>query len=324
MQDHILVTRRLPGTAVARLASYGEVVVWEGDLAVPRSFLLEHIEGCSGLLSMITEQVDEDLLAAAPLLRVVSNYAVGYDNIDVDACTSRSVAVGNTPGVLTEATADQTFALILAACRRIVESADAVKAGKWLGWQPDFMLGQQVHGSTLGVIGKGAIGRAVARRAEAFDMEVLFHDPMVDSLSLEEVLERSDVVTLHCPLTPETYHLIGRDQLLLMKQTGVLVNAARGPIVDQQALTEILKEKRIFAAALDVTEVEPIDTTDELLALPNCIVVPHLGSATVATRELMAQMAVNNLVAGLEGKPLPHAVKPAAARERQSAAPRGV
>ncbi|GHH63610.1 D-glycerate dehydrogenase [Streptosporangium violaceochromogenes] len=308
MPDKVLVTRKLPGSALDRLAALVEIDVWTGRFAPPRAELLARAADCRGLLSMITDRVDGELLAAAPELRVVSNYAVGYDNIDVEACAARGVVVGNTPGVLTESTADQTWALILAASRRVPEAAAAVKAGEWRAWEPDFLLGRDVHGATLGVVGFGAVGRAVARRAEGFGMRVLYHDPVVGGLALEDLLRQSDVVTLHCPLTDETHRLIGERELALMKPTAVLVNAARGPIVDQKALTRALQERQIFAAGLDVTEVEPIASDDPLLSLPNCVVLPHLGSATYATRGAMAEMAVDNLLAGLAGEPLPNAV----------------
>jgi lactate dehydrogenase-like 2-hydroxyacid dehydrogenase len=272
-----------------------------------------------GLYCLLTDRVDQDLLDAAPSLRVVSNMAVGYDNVDVDACTARGIPVGNTPGVLTDTTADLAFALLMAAARRIVEGADYVRAGKWKTWGPMLLMGQDVYGATLGVVGMGRIGRAVARRALGFDMRILYYDPYTPEtaldldatrLDMDTLLSESDFITLHVPLTEATHHLIGREQLQKMKPRARLINASRGGVVDHDALHAALQEGQIAYAALDVTEPEPIPADHPLLDLPNCIVVPHIGSASVATRTKMATMAAKNLVVGLRGEPMPHCVNP--------------
>ena len=320
MRPKVYVTRKVPEAAIDLLRQACEVEVWEGELPVPRDVLLEKVRDIDGLFCLLTERIDQELLDAAPRLRVVSNMAVGYDNIDVAACTARGIPVGNTPGVLTETTADLAFALLLAAARRLVEGVDYVRAGKWKTWGPMLLMGQDVHGATLGIVGMGRIGQAVARRARGFDMRVLYHNrrPVPDAaaklgatyVDLDTLLRESDFVSLHVPLTEETYHLIGREELQKMKPTAVLVNTARGGVVDPAALREALREGWIAYAALDVTEPEPIPPDDPLLRLPNCIVVPHIGSASVATRTKMALMAAENLLAGLRGEPLPNCVNP--------------
>jgi glyoxylate reductase len=258
-------------------------------------------------LTLLTDRVDAALIERCPRLRAISNYAVGVDNIDLDAATRRGIPVGNTPDVLTDATADLTFALLLAAARKLPEAIGSVHAGDWLTWEPAMHLGFEVHGATLGIIGMGRIGRAVAKRAEGFEMTVL--SASSDGRpSLDELLERSDFVTLHCPLTPATHHLIDAAALTRMRPTAILVNTARGAIVDQQALREALVDGTIAGAALDVTDPEPLAADDPLLDAPNLIVTPHIGSATRAARERMAELAVENLLAGLAGRPMPHQV----------------
>jgi glyoxylate reductase len=301
------VTRRLPGPALDRLAAAHEVEVWPGRLPPSYEELRAGVAEADGLLSLLTDRVDAALLAAAPRLRVISNYAVGVDNVDLEAAAARGIPVGHTPDVLTDATADLTFALLLAAARRLLPAVAAVHAGDWMTWGPDSFLGASVHGATLGVIGFGRIGRAVARRAEGFEMTVL-HVGSDSGTPLAELLERSDFVSVHCTLTPATRHLIDADALKRMKPTAILVNTARGPIVDQVALASALGEGTIAAAALDVTDPEPLPPDDPLLAAPNLIVAPHIGSATHAARERMTELAVDNLMAGLAGEPLPHEV----------------
>jgi len=303
------VTRRLPGDALDRLAAEHDVEVWPERLPPSRDDLLAGTRDAQGLLCLLTDRVDSAFIEACPDLRAISNYAVGSDNVDVAAATGRGIPVGNTPDVLTETTADLAFALILAAARRIVEADASVRAGDWLTWEPARLLGRDVHGATLGIVGLGRIGRAVARRAQWFSMEVL-HSSRGGGLPLDELLERSDFVTLHCPLTPDTRHLIGERALRLMKPTAVLVNTARGPIVDTMALDRALREGWIGAAALDVTDPEPLPPDHPLLGAPNLTVVPHIGSATHATREAMADLAVDNLLAALAGEPMPHCVNP--------------
>jgi lactate dehydrogenase-like 2-hydroxyacid dehydrogenase len=280
---------------------------------------MEKVTDIDGLYCLLTERIDAELLDAAPKLRVVSNMAVGYNNIDVDACTARGIPVGNTPGVLTDTTADCAFALLMAATRRIVEGADYVRAGRWKTWGPMLLMGQDVHGATLGIVGFGRIGQALARRARGFDMRVLYHDAYVSdvapdldatSVDLDTLLAESDFVSLHVPLTEETHHLIGEEELRRLKPTAVLVNTARGEVVDPDALYQALWDGEIAYAALDVTEPEPIPADHPLLSLSNCIVVPHIASASVATRTKMAVIAAENLLAGLRGELLPHCVNP--------------
>lgn len=313
-RPRVVVTRRLPGTALDRLAEVADVEVWPGRLEPSPAELRELAAGSTGLITMLTDRVDAELLDACPDLRVVANYAVGYDNLDVAELSRRGVAASNTPGVLTDATADIAWALIMATARRLPEGATAVKDGDWLTWEPSWLLGQDVAGATLGIVGYGRIGAAVARRASGFGMEVLAWNrspKMADGVSfveLPELLERADIVSLHCALTPETEGLIGATELQAMKRTAVLVNTARGAIVDQRALAAALRDGEIFAAGLDVVVPEPIPVDHELLAIPSCLVLPHLGSASVATRSKMADMVVDNVLAALRGDPLPNPV----------------
>jgi glyoxylate reductase len=326
-RPRVFVTRDLPGTALSRLATVAELDVWPERLPPPPEVLRARAAPADALITLLTDQVDAGLLDACPRLRVVANMAVGYDNLDVAELTRRGIPAGNTPGVLTESTADLAWALILAASRRLVEGAKAVVSGQWLTWEPSFLLGQELYGAVLGIVGMGRIGQAVARRAGGFDMRVLAWSrqpkPMPDLgvamswVGLDEVLASSDVVSLHCALTPETHHLIGAAQLARMKPSAVLVNTARGPVVDQVALAQALRTGRIAAAALDVTEEEPIPLDDPLLGLPNCLVVPHIGSATIQARSRMADMAVDNVLAGLAGLPLPTCVNPEATTLRK-------
>jgi glyoxylate reductase len=299
------VTRRLPGDALDRLAAAGhDVDVWPGDMPPSRAELLEHAQSAHGLLALLTDPIDAELIDACPKLKVISNYAVGVDNVALAAARARGIPVGNTPDVLTEATADLTFALLLAAARRLPEAlADAPR--DWRTWEPARWLGAEVHGATLGIVGFGRIGRAVATRAAGFEMRVLH---VGRNQPLDELLANSDFVSLHCPLTPETRHLIDAAALSRMKPTAILINTARGPIVDQPALVDALNANRIAAAALDVTDPEPPPPGDPIFTTRHLIVAPHIGSATRAARERMAELAVENLRAGLEGRPLPHQV----------------
>jgi len=281
--------------------------VWEGDLPPGPEVMRERLAGADGLLSLVTDPVDGDLLAACPNLKAIANMAVGTDNIDLEAAGERGIPVGNTPDVLTDATADLAFALLLALARRIPEGAAQVREGRWRTWEPAAGLGADLSGATLGIVGRGRIGDAVARRAEGFGMEILASSRR-SGVALGELLERADFVSLHCPLTPETRHLIGEEALHRMKPSAYLVNTARGGVVDQAALREALLAGEIAGAALDVTEPEPLPANDPLLEAPNLLVVPHVGSATVRTRERMAAMAVDNLLAALAGRPMPYAV----------------
>jgi lactate dehydrogenase-like 2-hydroxyacid dehydrogenase len=298
----IFVTRRLPGDALQRLRAVHEVETWPERLPPAPDVLRAHARDKEGLLTMLSDPIDGPLMDACPDLRVISNYAVGSDNIDLQAAAQRGIAVGVTSGVLTDATADLAFACILAAARRFPEAAAAVRSGAWKTWEPDWMLGHDVHGATLGIVGYGRIGRAVAKRATGFDMKIVH----TGDASLDEVLARSDAVTLHVPLTAQTRHLIDAAALRRMKPTAVLVNTARGGVVDQDALADALRERRIAGAALDVTDPEPLPPDHPLLSIPNLLVLPHVGSATHPTRERMADVAVDNLLAGLAGRPLPH------------------
>jgi glyoxylate reductase len=301
----VFVTRRLPGTALERLGAEHEVEVWPDRTPPAREELLARIEELEGLLSLLTDPVDAELIAAAPVLRAISNYAVGTDNVDLEAASARGIPVGNTPDVLTESTADLAVALMLGASRRLVEGDAYVRRGEWRTWEPELLLGHDLHGSTVGIVGLGRIGRAVHRRLEGFGCELLFTDES-GGVTLEELLERSDFVTIHCPLTPDTRGLIGEEALGRMKETAYLVNAARGPIVDTDALARALKAGEIAGAALDVTDPEPLPVDHPLLDVPGLVVLPHIASATHATRERMADMAVDNLLAGLAGEPMPH------------------
>jgi len=308
----VFVTRQLPGDGLKRLAQDCDVEVWpKADPPTPAS-LRSAAEGVDGLLTLITDRVDRELLAQAPSVRIVSQMAVGYDNIDVAAASERGVLVTNTPGVLTETVADLTFALILGWARRLPEGDRVVREGRWPSWRPAFLLGRNVHGKTLGIVGLGAIGEAVARRAKGFGMRVVYNSRTrkaaaeaelgLEWRSLPELLAESDYVSLHVALTPETKGLIGAAELALMKPDAVLVNTARGGVVDQEALVEALEEETIGGAALDVFAVEPLPPDDPLLMLDNVIVAPHAGSATVETRSDMCDLAVDNLLAFFRGE----------------------
>lgn len=298
----VAVTRRLPFPALDRLAAAHEVVTWPGELPPGSDELRELAAGADGLLCLLTDRVDAELLDAAPGLRAIAVYAVGTDNVDHAVARARGIPVGSTPDVLTEATADLALALLLAAARRLPEGERAVRDGRWRTWEPAGWLGLELHGATLGIVGAGRIGRAVARRAEGFGMEVLTSRP----LPLDELLERSDVVSLHVPLTDRTRRLIDARALARVKPGAILVNTARGGLVDQDALAAALHDGRLRAAALDVTDPEPLPPEHPLLRAPNLLVVPHIGSATHATRARMADMAVDNLLAALAGDPMPH------------------
>ena len=282
--------------------------------------LLKEVPEIDALLSLLTDKIDAPIMDAAPKLRVISNMAVGFDNIDVREATRRKIVVCNTPGVLTETTADFAFALLLAAARRVAEGERNVKEGKWKTWGPMILLGHDVHHATLGIIGLGRIGAEVAKRAKGFDMKILYYDSVrrpelektlgVEFRDLKTLLGESDFVTVHAPLLPETYHLIGEEQFKIMKKTAIVVNTARGPIVDPKALYNALRDHQIAYAALDVTEPEPIPLSDPLLTLNNILIVPHIASASVATRTKMALMAVDNLLAALRGERPPYIVNP--------------
>ena len=321
----LAVTRVLPdaGMDQLRLAeANGEIAlrVHPGEMPPSAEELDALLAGAGGAITLVTDPVTPELLDRNPALRVVSNFAVGYDNIDVPAATERGVAVCNTPGVLTETTADFAFTLLVAAARRVVEGVDYVRAGRWRTWGPTLLLGRDLNKATIGIVGFGRIGKEMAKRAAGFDMRILAYDAYRDEeaakalgvtfVELDELLRESDFVTLHCALTEETRHLIGARELGLMKPEAVLVNAARGPVVDTDALTRALRDGTIWSAALDVTDPEPLPADHPLIGMPNCIVVPHIASATVATRNNMATLAVENALAVLQGRTPPHCVNP--------------
>jgi glyoxylate reductase len=303
----IFATRRLPFPALDRLRAEHEVREWPGELPPAPAEMRAHAAEADALLTLVTDPVDADLIAACPRLKAIANMAVGTDNIDVEAAAARGIPVGNTPGVLTDATADLALALLLALARRIVPGAAQVRAGEWKTWEPARDLGADLSGATLGIVGWGRIGQAVARRAAGFGMEIA-HSSRSSGVPLDELLERADFVSLHTPLTPATRHLIGAAALARMKPTALLINTARGGVVDQGALREALMAGTIAGAALDVTDPEPLPADHPLLDAPNLLVVPHVGSATVRTRARMAAMAVDNLLAALDGRPMPYPV----------------
>lgn len=321
-RPRVLVTRIIPDDGLDPVREACEVDLWTDELPPPRDELLRRVAGVDGLLSLLTDRVDDELLdAAGPQLKVVSNFAVGFDNIDVPALTRRGIPAGNTPGVLTETTADLAFALLMAAARRIPEGVDYVREGNWRTWGPMLLMGVDIHGATLGIVGFGRIGREMARRGRGFGMEVIYHDvhpaaPEDEAelgarrVEMDELLRESDFITLHVNLTDDTRHLIDAQALRAMKPTAVLVNTSRGPVVDPEALERALRDGELFAAGLDVTEPEPLPADHPLVALPNCIVVPHIASATRVTRGKMAAMAAANLLAGLRGERLPTPVNP--------------
>jgi glyoxylate reductase len=301
-----VVTRRLPGDALDRLAAVHEVEVWPEDDPPSHEALLELVEDADGIVSLLTDQLDADLIAKAPQLRAIANYAVGTDNIDLRAASARGIAVGNTPDVLTDATADLTWALMMTAARHVVAADRLVRQGRWKYWAPEILLGADVTGSTLGIVGYGRIGRAVHRRAAGFDMRVL-HTGIGGTL-LEDLFAEADFVSIHCPLTQATQGLIGAQGLAEMKPSAILVNTARGAIVDSTALATALTEGSIAGAALDVVDPEPLPSSHPLLAAPNLVVTPHIGSATASARRRMADMAVANMLAALNDEPMPFAV----------------
>lgn len=309
MNPSVLVTRRLPSSVLARLEQVCEVDLYTGADAIPREELLARIAGKDALICLLTDTIDQAVLdAAGPILRIVANVAVGYNNIDVPACHARGVVASNTPDVLTNACADFTWALILAVTRRLGEGERVVRRGEWKGWSLDYMLGMELRGKQLGIVGMGRIGRAVAERAPAFGMQVAYSArsetdlPGAIRLPVDRLLATSDVVTLHCPMTPETHHLIDQKALTKMKRNAYLINTSRGPVVDEGALAWALRERLIAGAALDVYEREPIVHPD-LLGLENVMLIPHLASATTETRTAMADLAASNVLAVLAGQP---------------------
>ncbi|MBW4623168.1 MAG: D-glycerate dehydrogenase [Cyanosarcina radialis HA8281-LM2] len=319
-QFQVFVTRRLP-MALDRLQEIAKVEVWPERQPPPYEVLLEKVKAIDGLLCLLTDRIDRQLLETGTALKVISQMAVGYDNIDISAASARGIPVGHTPGVLTDATADFTWALLMAAARRIVEADKFTRALQWQTWEPDLLLGADLVGATLGIVGLGRIGQAVARRASGFNMRILYASrhqcdrQLETSLGVEfaefdRLLSESDFVTIHTPFSADTYHLFSDRQFELMKPTAILINTSRGGIVDPDALHRALSSGQIAAAAIDVTEPEPIPTDSPLLGLDNLIIAPHIASASRQTRQKMAQMAIDNLIAGLQGDRLPHCVNP--------------
>ncbi len=320
-QWQVAVTRQIPDAGLHVLEkAIGDLRVWPDELPPSADQLAELLHGCDGALTLLTDTIDGEVLDREPQLKVISNFAVGYDNVNVPDATERGVAVCNTPDTLTETTADFAFALLMASARRIVEGMDYVRAGKWQTWGPKLLLGRDLYGSTLGIVGFGRIGREIAKRARGFDMNILAYDAYQDEDAakelvvtykpLDDLLRESDFVTLHVALTDETTGMIGKREFGLMKPEAILINASRGPVVDTDALVAALQSGEIGGAALDVTDPEPLPADHPLASLPNAIVVPHIASATVATRDRMAVMAAENLVAVLEGKKPPAIVNP--------------
>jgi glyoxylate reductase len=318
-EQRVLITRRTPPPGAELLRAAGCTVDQLDQVEPPaREEFLRRLGGVAGAITMLSDRVDAEALdAAGPQLKVVANFAVGYDNVNLAACRERGVRVTNTPGVLTDATADLAWALILAAARHVVTGDRLVRAGQWRGWAPTQLLGLQLAGSTLGLLGAGRIGSAVARRAVGFEMRILYVDQQTNAdleratgakrVELDELLAESDVLSLHIPMAPEHHHLIGAGQLAAMKPTAILINTARGPIVDEAALVEALRGGRIAAAGFDVYEHEP-QLSPGLTELPNVVLLPHLGSATTATRQRMSQMTAENVLAVLAGREPPNPV----------------
>lgn len=320
-KPRVFVTRRIPAIGLDLIAPHCDADLWTDHLPPPAPVLRDRVRDCEGLISLLTDRVDEDLFAAAPKLKVVSNFAVGFNNVDLAAATKRGIRVGNTPGVLTEATADMAITLLFAAARRLGESTRDALEGRWKTWDPLGWLGQDLSGRTLGIVGMGRIGYSVARKLYGgWGLKVLYTDqvarPDVEKelhatkVDFDTLLRESDFVSVHTDLNPQTKGLFGRDQFARMKPTAVFVNTARGPIVDQEALAAALRSKTIFAAGLDVTDPEPLPPQHELYKLPNCVIAPHTASATVHTRNEMARICAENLIAGLAGKPLPACANP--------------
>ena len=316
----VLVTRLVPGDWRDRLSLVADVVTWDEDRPIPRDILMERIGDVDALYCMLTDRVDAELLDAAPRLRAVATMSVGTDNIDLAECTLRGIPVGNTPDVLTETTADTAWLLMLASARRAGEGIDVVRDGEWGTWKPGFMLGSDVHGTTIGIVGLGRIGEAVARRAQGFSARVLYtarsRKPEAEARlgvawrSLADLLAESDHVVLTVPLTPETRHLIDSAALRRMQPHATLINVSRGPIVDTDALVEALNEGWIGAAGLDVTDPEPIPPDHPLVGMVNCTILPHIGSASLQTRQAMANLAADDVVAALRGERMPACANP--------------
>lgn len=319
-KPYVFVSRKIPEEALEKLREVFIVSVWEEDRPVPRERLLEEAKKADGFYIMLTERIDEELINQAKHLKAISIMAVGYDNINLPLATEKGIVVTHTPGVLSDTTADLTFALLMATARRITEANRYVLEGKWDSWGPMLMAGQDVYGATIGIIGMGRIGEAVAKRAKGFDMKILYHNRKsrieieeqlgAEYRSLEDLLKESDFVVLLTPLTPETEKLMGKREFSLMKPSSIFINVSRGATVDEEALYEALVQKNIWAAGLDVFREEPIPMDHPLLTLENVVVLPHIGSASISTRKRMAMMAANGLIDAMNGKKPNHMVNP--------------
>lgn len=323
----IYITRKIPESGLNLLADFfgnNSIRYFNEPNPIPREVLLKEIKGCDALLTMLTDKIDAEVMdTAGPQLKIIANYAVGYDNIDVKEATKRKICVTNTPGILTETTADLAWALILASARRLGEGERLVRASQWAGWNPTLLLGVDVYGKTLGIYGMGRIGQAVAKRAMGFNMRVIYCD--INEVSLpseikatrvdkEILLRESDFISIHCPLTPQTYHSFKYEDFKKMKRTACIINTARGAVIDEEALAKALKEGLIFSAGLDVFEKEP-EIHPELLTCPNAILIPHLGSASIETRSKMAEVAAKNIIARLKGEVPPNLINPESLNE---------
>jgi glyoxylate reductase len=319
-KPRVFVTRLILEQGMQMIQEFCDAEVWPEDLPPSREVLLERVQGVQGLLSLLTDDINAEVMqAAGKTLKVISNHAVGYDNIDIPQATRLRIPVGNTPGILTDATADFAFTLLLSAARRVTEADQYVRSGQWKTWSPSLLLGADLRATTLGIIGYGRIGQAVSQRAKGFDMRVLFHDPKTHEIQpgsnahpvdLDTLLRRSDFISIHTPLTPQTHHMINASAFSKMKPNAILVNTSRGAVVDHEALYTALKDNKIQAAALDVTEPEPINPDNPLLELKNLIICPHIASASNSSRSRMSIMAAENLIAGLKGERLPNCVNP--------------
>lgn len=312
MKPKIFVTRQLPDAAMQEIGRYFDMTVNPDNRVLAKEEIIEGVKDCDALLCLLTDRIDADVMDASPKLKVISNYAVGFNNIDLNAANERKLPVCITPGVLTDTTADLTWSLIMASARRVIEGDRMTREGKFDGWGPLMLLGTDVFDKTIGIVGMGRIGQAVAKRARGFDMEILFtsNSPKPEleeefharQTDLETLIKKSDFITLHCPLTPETTHLIGEKELAMMKPGAYIINTARGPVIDEKALVKCLQEKRIAGAGLDVFEEEP-KLAEGLAELDNVVILPHIGSATTETRTRMGMMAAENAIAIMEGEP---------------------
>ncbi|HKZ44338.1 MAG TPA: D-glycerate dehydrogenase [Anaerolineales bacterium] len=320
VKPKVFVTRKILEEGMKMITQDCDAVVWQDELPPPHSELIKRAKGMDGLLCLLTDNIDQEVIeSAGENLKVISNHAVGFDNIDIATASSRGIPVGNTPGILTDATADFAFTLLLSCARRVIEADRYVRKGLWQTWSPDQLLGADISGTTLGIIGFGRIGQAMVKRAAGFDMKILFHDPEflgdfsnrnVCKVDLDTLLGSSDFISIHTPLNEQTRHMINTDAINKMKPTAILINTARGAVVDPDALYHALKNKRIRSAALDVTDPEPITMQNQLLELDNLLISPHIASASVSTRNRMSIMAAENLIAGVQGKRLPNCVNP--------------